>query len=467
MRRPRLIHSPCEELNMETPSSFSDLQAMDAALRGMAHDRSQLAHRLCHELVAFDAAGGAQRLGFSSIREYGEHALGLTAREVRESLRVGRRLAALPKIDAALQAGEMSWSAARALTRVVVPETEAEWLREAQTGSMRELEAAISVSSVGEMPPDGASRPIAPAVTRFVFEVDSTDAQVVADALAMRRAELGSDVDVTDVFVDLCRTALASGAGAGAGAGAGGAAGACASDIPPERFQIVLQKCPTCEHVVHVGHGPAVHAVAPSTVAQAGCDAVVVEVAQGGRVSRTIPPSVRRRVAHRDGYCCAVPGCGARVWLDVHHLVPRAHGGTHDEGNLSLVCSAHHRRVHEGTLHLVRGADGALLARRGVASPEVCTLPRAPVAAEATHVGRSPVRVEVNVEASAPLTAAISAPLTAAIEGCAAEFGWVVPVFVKQRLGSPCAPDELAQAIETMAKARGWRSTEDGWYSCA
>ena len=207
---------------MESTRENNEFQLLDAALRALSHKRAQLAHTLCGKLVAFDELGGPSRLGFASIREYSEHALGLTARECRECLRVGRRLRGLPLIDAALEAGQLSWSAARALTRVVVPETEAEWLGQAQACSMRELEAAISVSSVGELPPDGEHRPVAPATTRFVFEVESVDAQIVADALALRRAELGGDLDVVDVFVELCRSVLAGASGASGAWSVGG-----------------------------------------------------------------------------------------------------------------------------------------------------------------------------------------------------------------------------------------------------
>jgi 5-methylcytosine-specific restriction endonuclease McrA len=411
---------------METASENSDILTLDRALRAVSSQRAQLAHTLCHQLLTFDDLRGPAHLGFASLREYGEHALGLTAREVRECLRVGRRLRALPRLDAALEAGALSWSAARALTRVVVPETEADWLEEAKSHSMRELEAALSVSSAGDLPPDPGSRPVAPAVTRFVFEVDSTDAQFVADALALRRSELGGDLDVADVFVDLCRTALAAAEAPAA------LASAAPTPISPERFQIVLQKCPTCEAVVHVGRGPVAHAVSPAVAAQAECDAVIIHTTRAAhatastRATRTVPPATRRRVTHRDGHRCVVPGCDARLWLDVHHLVPRAEGGTHADSNLAILCSRHHRRVHEGTLHLGRTPDGAVVVHRGAAPKDTW--------ARTTHTTHTTQATDVDQPRATPV---ISAPITAAVEGCAAEFGWVVPAFVAQRLAVP------------------------------
>ncbi|MCI0585839.1 MAG: HNH endonuclease, partial [Planctomycetes bacterium] len=57
---------------------------------------------------------------------------------------------------------------------------------------------------------------------------------------------------------------------------------------------------------------------------------------------------------------CVVPGCTNRLWLEVHHLVPRAAGGSNDAGNLATLCSTHHGLIHEGNLRSVRGENGRL-----------------------------------------------------------------------------------------------------------
>lgn len=47
---------------------------------------------------------------------------------------------------------------------------------------------------------------------------------------------------------------------------------------------------------------------------------------------------------------CTIPGCRASCFIDVHHLVPRAHGGTHEMSNLALLCAGHHRALHAGLI---------------------------------------------------------------------------------------------------------------------
>ena len=68
--------------------------------------------------------------------------------------------------------------------------------------------------------------------------------------------------------------------------------------------------------------------------------------------TQTIPPATRRAVIRRDRKRCVVPGCNNHVWLDVHHLDPRAEGGSHDPERLAMMCGAHHDAVHRGTLRV-------------------------------------------------------------------------------------------------------------------
>lgn len=94
---------------------------LDSELRGLCRHPAHKVHGLRHRLVAFQALDGHARLGFASIREYGEPVLGMIARETRECLHFGRGLHALPRLDAALEAGQVGWSAVRSLARIVTP----------------------------------------------------------------------------------------------------------------------------------------------------------------------------------------------------------------------------------------------------------------------------------------------------------------------------------------------------------
>jgi hypothetical protein len=103
----------------------------------------------------------------------------------------------------------------------------------------------------------------------------------------------------------------------------------------------------------------------PSEVVQRmACDCRLQTVLHGGggivgvgMTSRNVPRWLRRAVEHRDGYRCTFPGCGAKRFVEVHHIVPWPHGPT-DVANLMCVCSFHHDLLHQHGWHARLGADG-------------------------------------------------------------------------------------------------------------
>ena len=64
-----------------------------------------------------------------------------------------------------------------------------------------------------------------------------------------------------------------------------------------------------------------------------------------------------RQLRYRDSEC-RFPGCGARQFTQAHHIVWWKRGGTTDLGNLVLVCSFHHKLVHEHGWGLRRDPTG-------------------------------------------------------------------------------------------------------------
>jgi hypothetical protein len=84
-------------------------------------------------------------------------------------------------------------------------------------------------------------------------------------------------------------------------------------------------------------------------------DGTVLDV---GRRTRTIPPALRRALAHRDRGC-RFPGCGLAL-CDHHHLRHWADGGETKLDNLVRLCRRHHRALHEEGFTVERTADGEL-----------------------------------------------------------------------------------------------------------
>ena len=73
-----------------------------------------------------------------------------------------------------------------------------------------------------------------------------------------------------------------------------------------------------------------------------------------GRRSRTVDRKLRRHVLGRDGGC-TVEGCSSRYRLEIHYVLPWAHGGRTDADDLITLCWFHHHvSVHREGLEIIR-----------------------------------------------------------------------------------------------------------------
>jgi uncharacterized protein DUF222 len=78
-----------------------------------------------------------------------------------------------------------------------------------------------------------------------------------------------------------------------------------------------------------------------------------------GRMSREPPAWMIRQVRYRDRGC-RFPGCGTRAFTEAHHVRWWRTGGRTSLDNLLLICSFHHRLVHELGWSVHREPDGSV-----------------------------------------------------------------------------------------------------------
>ncbi len=78
-----------------------------------------------------------------------------------------------------------------------------------------------------------------------------------------------------------------------------------------------------------------------------------------GRASRSPSPAMMRQLRYRD-LECRFPGCGATRFTLAHHIRWWSRGGATDLDNLVLVCSFHHKLVHEYGWSLARDPDNTV-----------------------------------------------------------------------------------------------------------
>jgi len=356
--------------------------------------------RLLDLLREFDARGGWNN-GFRSCAEWLTWRVGLNPGAAREKVRVARALGTLPKLAAALARGELSYAKVRALTRIATPETEDRLLGVGRGGTAAHVESIVRAwrrvdrqAEAREAARQHASRELSVyhdgsgmvAVRgRLTPEVGALLVKALAAAeealyQRTRREETASaapaDPDErpsrpqrrADALALLAETALHQGIDPGTAA---------------ERYQVVVHvDAPVLANADEPGESTLEDAgrVSAETSQRLACDAsrVVMQHDEDGRVveigakTRTIPPSLRRALQHRDRHC-RFPGCEVKI-AEGHHVQHWAHGGPTTLSNLALLCRRHHRAVHEGGYRMNRAASGELKFHR----PDGSWLPHVP-----------------------------------------------------------------------------------------
>ena len=335
--------------------------ALSERLVAARADHRRAEHALAVLLAELVADQLFRPLGYASVEEFAADRLDLTARQTRDLVRIGRALPRLPRLDAALAAGELDWTKAREIVRVATEATEAEWIQRAKEVPSRVLERLVAARNLGESPPEaGDPAGLAPALRTLVARMESADYDMVRVALAAMRADLDADTDALgdgDLLARIVEQWLHT-------------RKEHTDDVPSpghERYRVTIEHCPSCG-----GNQLADAEVSDTVIDEARCDAEVVDLRPGpkqGHVSRTVPPAIRRMVMARAKWRCEVPGCRSRLWLDIHHLTLRSEGGTHDPRGLVCLCSGHHRSVHRGYLGIERSQDGRV---QVVRAPQRC-----------------------------------------------------------------------------------------------
>ncbi len=305
---------------MGTADATPRWERIDRELRTIAKQRGALD---CAEAMLLCEAARHEvwrQVGNASLFEYLEQVLGYGPKAARERIRIATALEDMPELADALASGELSYSAVRELTRVATHETEREWIDAVRAKNLRQVEELVAKHQKGDWPSDPEDPSLAPRVVSF--RVRPATLELLRHVQRQLADEHGGQLEDDALIEALCNAVLASSE---------------AADHGRAKFQIRATICSSCERGARLDR---------IDVQRANCDAQRIGADQ--RAKQDIPPKTRRFVFHRDGGKCVVPGCRAKRFLDVHHIIARADGGSHDAENLALMCSLHHRELHAG-----------------------------------------------------------------------------------------------------------------------
>ncbi len=308
--------------------------AIDRELRRIAKDEARLLHEKTHLLVTAVRLRVWAVLGRGSMLEYLEEIFGYTPKVARDHVRVAFAIEEMPVLGEMLETGEQTYTALRELTRVATPSTVDEWREAARGMNVRQVEQLVSARAKGDRPCDACDPELE--TRKVAFELRGSTLARLRQARQVLAAEQDGFLE-DDAFIEALCTAVLDGGEA---------------DQGRARHQLMTTVCEQCGAGWQDAAGQVI-AVDAVEVDRAECDAQRVgSMREPSTATQDIAPKVRRFVWRRDHGKCRVPSCRAAHNIDIHHIVHRADGGDHGAENLLLLCSAHHRALHEERLQI-------------------------------------------------------------------------------------------------------------------
>ena len=361
-----------------------ELEELEEKIAVLAAHLHAATHRLLVLVAEYDRRRGWELGGHRSCAHWLAFRTGIDLGTAREKVRAARALVGLPETSASMQRGELSFSMVRALTRVATPDNESELLELARGCTTAQMERIVRGFRLGSRQSeadreaarhDARSFSILPDVDgmyvvrgRLTPEVGTLLMRTIDAAGDALFRQLGPPIEPEDVSSETSTKAAAQrradaielvaerALAAGFGGGGPDASDAPVSGTRAERYQVVLHvDGDSLTEGDRLGRSEFADGtrVSAETSRRLACDASVVTLRHGGegepldagRRTRTVPPAIRRALEARDRGC-RFPGCGLR-FTDAHHVRHWADGGDTKLDNLILLCSYHHRLVHE------------------------------------------------------------------------------------------------------------------------
>jgi hypothetical protein len=328
-------------------------QIVHGELLGVAKRRAQLDAEEARWIREAEAVQIWKPFGMVSMLDYLERVLGYAPKTGHHRLRVARALGDLPALSDALAQGELAFSAVKELVRVAAPSTVDAWIDAARGKNVRQIEELCAGHKPGDRPEDPAE-PDARLQTVTLEDVDGATYALYRQARLHLEEQHGSRLPDADLLRAMATAALAPPTDG--------------EHVGRATYAIALTVCRVCDRATQDGAGVSVP-VTPAALAQARCFAQHIgdlDAKVPQRATQDIPPATVRSVWRRARGRCETPGCRSAHALEIHHIIARCDGGTHDLSNLSLRCSSCHRAHHEGRLVITGTAPDKMVTTRVV-----------------------------------------------------------------------------------------------------
>ena len=325
--------------------------AVDEVL-AIREQQAQLNQRLTEISRRAEDRGYWKAAGCSSLAQWLAQITSSDYRTARRLAETAEALRELPALDQAFRDGDLTLDQVAAATPLATPETDAELARVA----VGKAPSQISLAARTIVPPKVADdqelyerRALRMTWTNggreLVFsgqlplEQGAAFEQAIRDVAKTQRAAdkkhgtlLEWQQSAADALVTLARH---SGDGADGG--------------PRRSPTTVIVHLSDDAPPILEGAGP----ISVETAERLACDARRLTIKLQGRdlvhsrVGRCASYPQQRALYKRSGGHCQYPGCTATRELEAHHILAVEHGGATDVANMILLCSRHHKLLHD------------------------------------------------------------------------------------------------------------------------
>jgi hypothetical protein len=300
-----------------------------------------------------------RRFELTGLYSYCTNILKLSDSQASAAVRVSRKSVSVPQLKAAIDKGELTLSRAKKIASVITSDNHAGWIEKAQTLSTFNLECLIAQVAPREAIPDRV-RAVAEDCLELRCSVDAETSALLNEARDLVSRKLGKSAGIGDAL----RLALL----------------AYVERHDPIRRAQRLKARRECKAKALLGTmSPVALADLNSIQQNKSAPARPIKVPEGvnrptrpaldrGRRS-AIPAAIRHAVNLRDGGQCThmhaeLGRCLNRRWTEAHHLKPVSLGGAHATENLTTLCSAHHRDLHQGAKNSTKCPRGQFESER-------------------------------------------------------------------------------------------------------
>jgi hypothetical protein len=347
---------------VERPIDEGPIVALDGVHARISHSQREFLSLI----VEVDRSEAWRGSGARDLAHWLSMRYGISEWKARRWIAASQVLDGLPRLAEAFARGLLGIDKVVELCRFATSETEVDlirWAEQVSCASVRHRGDIASRASTEEVVEAERSRTLTwwhlDEGRRVGLEAELPAAQgaVVIRAIERMAERVPQMPDESDVCFAPARRADALAAICSAHIG---------SDADPDRATLMIHAhldspsgdVGACE----LEGGPAIH---PESAERLRCNARVQTVLEDrsgnviglGRLSREPSAWMIRQIRYRDRGC-RFPGCGTRAFTQAHHIVWWRHGGRTDLDNLLLICSFHHRVVHEHGWSVRRDPDG-------------------------------------------------------------------------------------------------------------